>query len=137
MKPRGFSLLEILVAFSILALSLGVLMQIFGNAARNAGLAHDQARATTLAQSLLANAGVGLPLVEGENKGTFDDRMHWTVTIIPYENSVGDGGSVVPQGLAVLELWQITTQIAWDDGTGTLGRSVTLTTLRTSPRSRQ
>ena len=42
---RGFSLLEILVAFSILALSLGVFMQIFSASLRNADITRDQAQA--------------------------------------------------------------------------------------------
>ena len=50
MRQRGFSLLEILVAFSIMALSLGVLMEIFADAARNADLARNQMRAVALAR---------------------------------------------------------------------------------------
>uniref|UniRef100_UPI0035939C60 type IV pilus modification PilV family protein n=1 Tax=Thiocapsa sp. TaxID=2024551 RepID=UPI0035939C60 len=47
----GFSLLEVLVAFAILAVSLGVLMQIFSQATRTTLLSSQYSRAASLAES--------------------------------------------------------------------------------------
>ncbi len=52
-RQGGISLLEVLVAFAIMALSLGVLMQIFGSGARAALRSEDYTKAVLVAQSAL------------------------------------------------------------------------------------
>jgi general secretion pathway protein I len=51
---RGFSLLELLVAFSILALSLGVLYRVSGGTVHNLQQSEQHQRAAALAESLLS-----------------------------------------------------------------------------------
>ena len=51
----GFSLLEVLVAFSIFAVSFGILLQLYSKGSSSARLADDYARAVIIAQSSLAN----------------------------------------------------------------------------------
>ena len=48
----GFSLLEVLVAFAILSVSLGVLLQVFATGLRNVGMADDYSRARTAPAAL-------------------------------------------------------------------------------------
>lgn len=134
MRQRGFSLLEILVAFSILALSLGILMQIFSGTTRNASLAHDQAQATMFAQSLLANSGIESPLEEGESTGVFDGRFQWRLTVVAYDPLSRAGEVNTTNRQFLLNLWQVTADVAWPDGSDALGRSISLTTVRTKPR---
>ena len=83
-NQAGFSLLEVLVAFSVLALSLGVLLRIFGGDDRLAGLAEEQSRAVVLAESMLAYAGVEKPLQPGEFSGEIDERYTWIMRVTPF-----------------------------------------------------
>lgn len=62
---RGFSLLEVLVAFAILSIALGVLLQIFATGMRNVGLSEEYSQAALYAESILAAYGREAPLAEG------------------------------------------------------------------------
>ena len=81
---RGFSLLEVLVAFVILALILSVLMQIFSGGLRNASRADEYQQAVLLGQSKLASVGIETPLEVSESNGEFDAVYRWHVSIRPY-----------------------------------------------------
>ena len=119
----GFSLVEVLVAFSILALSLGVLMALFSSGLRNTGIAHEYSRAVILAESKLAEAGVTEPLVLGEQQGAFDGQYRWRTVVAEYLLQGKTGGA-----LGQPQAYQVTVQVNWS---GALGdRSVALSTLR-------
>ena len=53
-RSGGFSLLEILVAFAIMAMSLGLLYQVMGGNARSTAGLGERERAALLAESLMA-----------------------------------------------------------------------------------
>jgi len=55
---RGFSLLEVIVAFSVLTLALGVGMALLSQSMLNVGVARDYVQAVALAESLLAETDV-------------------------------------------------------------------------------
>ncbi len=136
-RPRGFSLLEVLVAFAVLAISLGVLMQIFSSSLRNADVSRDQAQAINLAQSLLASAGIEAPLLAGETSGELDGRMSWRLAITPFQGDVPgeivSGAAVVP----MLELWELTAEVSWGGDASHGGRKLTLATLKTQAPGQQ
>lgn len=127
---QGFSLLEVLVAFSILALTLGVLMQIFSGSLRNAQLAHDQAQAVALAQSLLAAAGVETPLATGETAGQAGNKFRWYLLAEPYQDEQ-PAAIVPPDGVNQrVELWKVTVEVRWGGDSDTTPRSFHLSSLR-------
>lgn len=124
-SQQGFSLLEILVAFAILAVSLGVLLQIFSTGLRSATLAEDYSKATLHAQSLLAALGTEFPLTEGVIEGRIDDRFHWRSTVSQfYEDSPGNNSF---KGTA----YRVSVEVFWEDPGQ--ARSVVLESLRLSP----
>src|SRR5689334_7915938 len=82
---RGFSLLEVLVAFIIVALVVTALFRLFGGALGNASAAEDWTRALLVAQSRLELASAVQPLVETTDAGTeADGRIAWRTTVVPY-----------------------------------------------------
>jgi general secretion pathway protein I len=84
-RQRGFSLLEVLVAFVILALVGTVLSQLYSASLRNAGAADEWSRAELVAQSQLAAAAAVVPLKAGSNSGSEDEgRITWTTRVEPY-----------------------------------------------------
>jgi general secretion pathway protein I len=84
-RSGGFSLLEVLVAFVILAVVGSVLSQLYSSSLRNAGAAEEWSRAVLVAEGHLASAAATYPLKEGSNSGTEDDgRVTWTTKVEPY-----------------------------------------------------
>lgn len=65
-RLRRFFLLEILVAFVIMALALGVLMRVFSGALNSTAVAEHYAEALLVAESKLAAIGVETPLSDAE-----------------------------------------------------------------------
>ena len=106
-RQGGFTLLEILVAFTILAMSLGVLMQIFSRGVNGAILSDHYARASTLAESKLASVGVEEALKEGISNGKFDNDFTWTLDVRPYQdpNLEALPGSVAP--IMAVQLFEV------------------------------
>ena len=125
-RARGFTLIEVLVAFIILAVALGVLMQVFSTGLRNARVAENYTTATLYAESMLAAVGIEEPLAAGETSGDFDDRFRWRLDVQPYAISdVGDEAAVAGRA------FQVVVTVSWGDEDNP--RDVTLTTLRLAP----
>lgn len=124
---RGMTLIEVLVAFVILSLAMGVIMQIFFGGMRNARLAEGYSRAVFLAESRLAAVGLEQPLVAGEVVGQLPPDLRWRVTISPY-----DDGGVADQLLMSQRLYQVRVRVSWgDEGRQ---RQVELGSLRLGPK---
>ena len=99
----GFSLLEMVVAMAILAISLGIMYQAVGGATRNVRADEKYAYAVELARSLLAsNAQVprsGLD-VKGDTQGEFSWQVHTSSVDLPKALSPG-----ALQAIAVTVSW--------------------------------
>ena len=85
--PRGFTLIEVVVALVILTVALGALLQLFQTGLRSGGVAETRVYATLLAQSRLAALGVEAPLEPGEIGGEIDERFRWSARIEPYHDA--------------------------------------------------
>ncbi|MEM7224698.1 MAG: prepilin-type N-terminal cleavage/methylation domain-containing protein [Pseudomonadota bacterium] len=96
-ENRGFTLLEVLIAFAILAVSLGAIFQAFSSGLTQISRAERAATAALQARSLMAEVGTVIPLAAGETSGSFDDEIQWRIDIAPYE----EGGEVGIQDFGV------------------------------------
>lgn len=118
MRQAGFTLIEIVVAFSVLAVGLGVAMQIATGAMRQSRNAADYTEAALYAQSLLDNVGVGERLEEGENSGEFDERFSWSLRVDPYEIVSEDAAAPLDTAIAPVELYRLELLVSWQRGRG-------------------
>jgi general secretion pathway protein I len=85
-RARGFSLIEVLAAFVILALVATALFQLFSGALQNASAAEDWSRAVLVAESRLAAAANTLPLLEATERGDDDaGRIRWESRVRAWE----------------------------------------------------
>ncbi|MGF1631831.1 MAG: prepilin-type N-terminal cleavage/methylation domain-containing protein [Kiloniellaceae bacterium] len=123
-REAGFTLLEVLVAFAIFALSFAALLQIFSGGLSNAAVADRALIALGHAESLLVRAGVEQPLAEGTRSGTLPDGMSWQESTARYSDTQ-TLASPPPSGM---QPYSVTVTVTWRDGRRT--RDVTLTTLR-------
>jgi general secretion pathway protein I len=86
---RGFTLLEVLIAFTIAAIAFTALMRVFSTALDVTERAGGISQATLIAQSKLAQVGTVIPLVDGGQAGDeVNGRFRWSVNIGPYEPPV-------------------------------------------------
>ena len=135
-QAHGFSLLEVLVAFTLFAVALGVLMQIFSRGVNGASLADHYAKATMYAESKLAAVGLEEAIKEGTSSGKFDDETYaWQVSIKPYiDPTPREQMSIDFEKQYFAQLYEIETKVtfATDDRKE---RVVTLSTLQFGPRT--
>ena len=125
--PPGFTLLEVLVAFVIAALALGVL---FEGAAGSLRAVHDAQRyeqAVARAKSHLAVVGHGQALAPGAQQGDDGSGFHWATRIAVADTAQKPASREVVRAPPVsLTLYNVTVTEAWTDGGKT--RQVTLRT---------
>ena len=105
---RGFSLLELLVAFTLLATLFGTLLQIFSDGLHAARAGERSTRAVVMAQSRLATLGVEQPLRFGVSSGAMRDGYHWRVTVSPYldDQLPAPRGMLTPLAVTVEVFWE-------------------------------
>jgi general secretion pathway protein I len=118
---RGFSLLELLIAFTVFAMLLGALLQVFSAGLHAARSSERDTRAAVIAQSRMAALGVEQPLRVGVISGTTDDAYHWRITVRPYVDNH------LPVTTGVLKPLNVSVDVFWEDDDA--ARSVSLTTM--------
>ena len=110
---RGFTLIEVVVAFSLLAVGLAAAMQIAVGSMRQARSAEAFTEASLYAQSLLDGLGVGERLKEGGDSGRFGERYAWELEVTPYEVP---SDMPLEQGMVPVTLYRLDLRVRWDRG---------------------
>lgn len=103
---RGFSLLELLVAFSIMALSLGLLYRVAGGSARNVSDVVQIQQAGWLAESILASRSSVLE--NGWNEDGESAGFIWQVRSSPFDSGINI--------LQAIPLHSVRIAVSWTGG---------------------
>ena len=124
-RSRGFTLIEVVVAFTLLALVFATGFEIFTTAMSRAVELELESHALAIAQSQLAAAGTEERAKEGETHGDSDDhRFRWTTTIA--RSDEGQDPDKPAQGPYVM--YRIEARVDWRTDAGR-DRDLTLRTL--------
>jgi general secretion pathway protein I len=142
-RMRGFSLIEMVAAFLVFAIGIGVLMQILATSMRNTRQSSDYTMAALWAESKLDGIGVGEPVEAGRSSGRFDRTYSWELDVQQVDpaaiepppqqqaGAVGVAQAGLGGGIEVMpfELYQVDLTVLWG-GNGGRVRSAHFSTLR-------
>ncbi len=115
---RGFSLLELLVAFAIMAMALGMIYRAVGGAVRNVSTVEERQRVFWLVESVLAQVN-GVP-EQGLSQEGQAQEFQWSLRTAPYSGGLADPSAP--------RLHEVLMVVAWSDGGEP--RQLEFTTLR-------
>jgi general secretion pathway protein I len=124
---KGFSLLEVLVAFTVLALSLGAIFPLFASVSNSARVSESYGQALMIAESRMAVLSAETPLEYLDQLGQ-DGRFIWHEKVSDY-----DTGELSP-AVAYMLPRQLDVHVSWVDGSHE--RVVTLSSVRLSSDAR-
>lgn len=122
-KDGGYTLIEVLVALTILSLSTAVLFGIFSQGIARTEDTEKEIAARTLAQSLLAQANAMQPLPFRRQTGTAPGDLDWQVETKPFDQH---DDKTAPVHAAV-----VTATVTWHRNDG--DKFVRLSTLQVRP----
>jgi general secretion pathway protein I len=120
----GFTLVEVLVALTILSLSLAALLRIFSSNLERVSDSEKESIAVALTQSLLSAAGREHPLQIGDSFGQFPNGYRWHLHVARY----GDAQDASAWPVAAL---MVTADTSWSPDR----KPVRLTALRFVPKA--
>jgi len=122
-RSQGFTLLEVMLAFVIFALSFAVVLEIMAGSMRSVMRAGEDTEVALFAQSLMELVGSEIPVEEGQYSGIGMDRYQWEMSIAFYdaggEADDAGGGGMITQELAEMsgiELYRVDLYLDWETG---------------------
>ncbi len=133
-RAAGFSLLEVLVAFVILALVATALFRLFSGSLGNAVAADEWSRALMVAESRLAQTAAAQPLREIGERGSEDDgRIRWETKVAPFTVQGLDLELEQASQALAMRLYRISVEVRFDGANGR-ERSLSLGTVKMGPK---
>lgn len=79
---RGFTLVEVLVAFALLAVGLGLLLSILSSGVHSVASSSESTQASLYAENLMTTLGSDRRLKPGHSQGVFENgRFRWALDI--------------------------------------------------------
>lgn len=107
---KGFTLIEVLVAMSILGISLVVLLQLFSGGLKSSRLSDEYTRGIFYAREKMDEILLAEALTEGVIDGEFDDGFKWRAEALPLD--IAEAADVrLP-----FRAFNITVDVRWTEG---------------------
>jgi general secretion pathway protein I len=113
---RGFTLLEVMLAFVVFALSFAVVLEIMAGSVAGIRRASDDTQVALLAQSLMDRVGLEFPLEESQYDGEEMDRFRWQLDIFYHDPGAEGAYTLELAELSGVVLYQVTLDIEWEAG---------------------
>ena len=107
---RGFTLIEILVAISILSISLVVILQLFSGGLKSSRLSDRYTKGIFHAKEKMEEILLSSEFSEGVSEGEFSDSFRWKAEIVRIEQAEEEA-SKLP-----FNTYNIGVHIFWDEG---------------------
>jgi len=124
----GFALIEILVAVSVLTISLVVIFQLFSGGLKSRQLSEKYARGVFHAREKMNEILLSPDLSEGEIQGEFDDAYEWQAVIT---RVVTDADEEKNLPVSLMSIW---IRINWREGEKE--KSFVIDTLKTAEKEK-
>lgn len=114
-RNRGFTLLELLLAFVVFALSFATVLEILSGSMRNTVRARHYSEAALTAQSLMDQVGLEIPLQAGTGLNGEAGDYRWELEIYSYADTGENFHSVELADLTGIELLQVDLMVSWGE----------------------
>ena len=114
-RSGGFTLLELLLAFMVFALSFATVLEIMSGSMRNTVRAREYTEAALTAQSVMDQLGLDIPLEAGTGMTGESGDYRWEVAMFAYADAGGDPYSVELAELTNIELLQVELLVTWGE----------------------
>lgn len=121
---RGFSLLEVIAAIMLLAITFAALMEVAGGSIRLSQNAAEHSQAALWARTLLDTRFALDPIQPGVSEGHFDDRYRWRLQVTPWQ-----APGVTPAANAnAMQMFRLDLDVSW--GSAPFEHTARFSTLR-------
>lgn len=124
-NQRGFTMIEILAAFSVFVLAFATALQILSGSIHNTRRSSEYTQAALWAQSIMETVGMERPVEDGVESDRFNDEYSYTLNIIPFEL---EGDDALLREAVPIDLYRVELVVYW--GTRERPREARFVTLR-------
>ena len=106
-KANGFTLIEILVAVSLLAISLVVILQLFSGGLKSGKVSDEYTRGIFHAREIMEEILLLDAVEEGVSEGEFEDEFRWKADLVRLEQREEEAGRLP------FDTFTIAVEVSW------------------------
>ena len=114
-RSGGFTLLELLLAFVVFALSFATVLEILSGSMRNTVKARQFTEAALTAQSVIDQVGLEIPWQSGSAAAGESGDYRWEIELFDYIDTGENPYSVELAELTGIQLLQVELMVSWGE----------------------